>query len=325
MAVQVAAMVSGVTLLVDSRLCRRVVDIAADGARDAGDDARARDLSEALEPVYASTSDPAERMAKFESVYRRLFAEWGYEGLLAEALDEFPVVTQSIESVWLKHAERGESAGADLGGAKLRQLGVLLPAPLCLDPEALRLFLRRELRAVEDTLDPEFDYSPGALLPEQPGAMENLVRDRLRLLWGVSVDGRLARRHGQYARLREERLAEARAAYRSLPAELPEGLVETLWSGPRPAYPRLRLWACDNESLLDAILPGARPFAAAFVPGSPCPLCGFPVTRVQTEWDSRESRTLAALIVGDFSSWRPESGACERCVEGYAVRAGQWL
>jgi hypothetical protein len=312
-------------LVVDSRLCRRVVDLAADRARDAGDGALARDLSGALEPVYASTSDPAERMAKFESVYRRLFAEWGYEGLLAGALDEFPVVTQSIESVWLKHAERGETAGADLGGAKLRQLGILLPAPLCLEPEALRLFLRRELAAVEDTLDPEFGYSPGALLPDRPGAMENLARDRLRLLWGVSVDGRLARRRGQYARLREERVAETRAAYRSLPAQLPERLVETLWSGPRPAYPRLRLWACDNESLLDAILPSTRPAVAAFVPGSPCPLCGFPVTRVETGWDSQERGTLAALIAADFSSWRPESGACERCVEGYLVRAGQWL
>jgi hypothetical protein len=318
-------MVSGATLFVDSRLCRRVVDMAADRARDAGDGALARDLSGALEPVYASAADPADRMAKFESVYRRLFAEWGYEELLAGTLDEFPLVRQSIESIWLKHAERGETAGADLGGANLRQLGVLIPVPLCLEPDALRLFLRRELAAVEDTLDPEFSYLPGALLPDLPGAMENLARDRLRLLWGVSVDGRLARRHRQYAQLREERLSEARVAYRSLPAQLPERLIETLWSGARPAYPRLRLWACDNESLLDAILPGTRPFAAAFVPGSPCPLCGFPVTRVETGWDSQERRTLAALIADDFSSWRPESGACERCVEGYAVRAGQWL
>lgn len=312
-------------LVVDSRLCRRVVDLATDRAQAAGDGAPARELAEALEPVYASTSDPAERMVKFESVFRRLFAEWGYEELVAEAFEEFPLVTQSIESVWLKHAERGESAGADLGGADLRQLGVSLSAPICLEPEALRLFLRRELAAVEDTLDPQFGYSPGALLPELPGAMENLARDRLRLLWGASVDGRLARRYPQYAQLREERLAEARAAYRSLPIELPERLVETLWSGPRPVYSRLRLWACDNERLLDAFLPGTRPLAAAFVPGSPCPLCGFPVTRVETGWDSQERRTLAALIAGDFSSWRPESGACGRCVEGYAVRAGHWL
>ena len=74
-------------LVVDSRLCRRVVDLAADRARDAGDGELARDLSGELEPIYASAADPAERMAKFESAYRRLFAEWGYEGLLAGMLE----------------------------------------------------------------------------------------------------------------------------------------------------------------------------------------------------------------------------------------------
>ena len=312
-------------LLVDSRLSRRVVDLAAERARACRDDAPARELDRALDPVYASAVGPADRVAGFELVYRRLFTEWGYERLVFEALAECPLVTQTVESVWLKNAERGEAAGADLGGADLRQLGVSLPAPLCLEPEALRLFLRRELCAVEDTLDPEFGYSPGALLPDRPGAMENLARERLRLLWGTSVDGRLARYGEGGAGLQDERLVEARAAYRSLPAELPERLVERLWSGPRPTFCDLKLWACDNESLLEAFLPGARPAAAAFVPGSPCPLCSFPVGRVETAWETKKNRDLASLIAGDFPSWRPESGACERCVEGYAVRAGQWL
>ncbi len=321
---QVASAAVRAAFVVDSRLCRRVVDLAAERARAGLYDGPARELTRALEPVYATATDPADRVARFERVYRRLFADWGCERQVSEALAEFPLVAERVESVWLKLVERGEVAGADLGGADLRQLGISLPAPLFLDPEALRLYLRRELTAVEDTLDPEFGYSPAPLLPGRPSARENLAKERLRLLWGTSVDGRLARRREQYVRLREERLAVARAAYRSLPAELPERLVETLWSAPRPAYPRLRLWACDNESLLDAFLPGTRP-PAAFVPGSPCPLCGFPVARVETGWDSQERQTLAALIADDFSSWRPESGACERCVEGYSVRAGKWL
>ncbi|MGH9369148.1 MAG: hypothetical protein ACRD3M_15915 [Thermoanaerobaculia bacterium] len=321
---QVATPALRATLLVDSRLSRRVVDLAADRARVSGDGARAQELSAALEPVYAGFADPADRAVNFESVYRRLFADWGYEQAVATAFAEFPLL-RCVESVWLKSAERGESAGADLGGAALRQLGIALPAPLFLEPADLRLFLRRELSAVEDTLDPEFGYSPGALLPDRPGAFENLARDRLRLSWGTSVDGRLARRHPEYSGLREERLAQARVLYRSLPEELPERLIETLWSGPRPAFARLKLWACHNESLLDALLPGARPSSAAFVSGSPCPLCGFPVSRVETVWGSEERQPIAALIAGDFPSWRAEAGACERCVEGYAVRAGQWL
>lgn len=312
-------------LEVDSRLARRVVELAAERARSSGDGSPARALTAALEPVYRAGGAEAERAEGFERVYRRLFEEWGGAALVAEAVAEFPRLSSTLESIWLGCAERGEAAGADLGGKTLRQLGVAVSPSLFLEPEALRLFLRRELLHVHDTLDPEFGYRPGILLAGRPGALENLARDRLRLLWGISVDGRVAQRWPAAARLREERLREARAAYRSLPEELPERVVERLWSGPRPAFEELRRWACGNESLLEAFLPGSRPPPCAFVPGSPCPLCGFPVARVVAEWDGEERPHLAELIAIDFPAWRPESGACERCVEGYLVRAGAWL
>lgn len=322
---QVAPAAPRATYLVDSRLSRRVVDLAVERARAGLDERPARELARQLEPVYAGAADPSDRVARFELVYRRLFAEWGCERHVSEVLAEFPLVAERVESVWLKHGERGETAGADLGGADLRRLGISLPAPLFLEPEALRLSLRRELAAVEDTLDPAFGYAPGPLVPGRPGAMENLARERLRLLWGTSVDGRLARGRPEYALLRQDRSAQAVAAYRSLPEELPERLIERLWSGPRPAFCDLKLWASDNESLLASFLPGARLSVGGFVPGSPCPLCAFPVARVETGWERQENRELASLIAGDFPTWRPESGACERCVEGYAVRAGRWL
>ncbi|MEX0880351.1 MAG: hypothetical protein WEF99_06875 [Thermoanaerobaculia bacterium] len=74
-----------------------------------------------------------------------------------------------------------------------------------------------------------------------------------------------------------------------------------------------------------AYLPEARPEAGPFLPGSPCPLCGFPVARVVVKWESAEQRRLTPRIREDFPEWRPELGACERCLEGYAVREGTWL
>jgi hypothetical protein len=65
---QVAAMVSGATLFVDSRLCRRVVDLAADRTR-----ATARDLSGALEPEIPSRAAAA-HMQFSSSV--RAFMTW---------------------------------------------------------------------------------------------------------------------------------------------------------------------------------------------------------------------------------------------------------
>lgn len=322
---QIAVPVPRAVLHVESRLGRLVVEAGVAGGGAGGAENLAKTLALALEPVYRRAAGAGDRADGFDAVYRRLFSEWGYEGLIEEVVGEHPQVVAAVDEIWLGCAERQGSAGADLGGPALRQLGICLPAALFLEPEALRLFLRRELLHVEDTLDPGFGYRPGPLRAGRPGAMENLARDRLRLLWGISVDGRLARRFPVYEKLRAERLAQARGMYRSLPDALPERLVAALWLGPRPRFEELRLQVCDHERLFEAYLPEARPEAGAFLPGSPCALCSFPVARVVVEWGGEAERRLALRISEDFPTWRPELGACERCVEGYAVREGTWL
>jgi hypothetical protein len=321
----IAAPVSRAVLHVDSRLARLVVETRVGGNRSTVDGGFAEALARALEPVYRKNTGAGDRAEGFDAVYRRFFAEWGYEGLIEEVVDEHPLAARAVDAIWLGCAEREGSAGADLGGPALRQLGISLPFALFSEPEALRLFLRRELLHVEDTLDPEFGYRPGPLLAGRPGAMENLARDRLRLLWGLSVDGRLARRFPEYERLRADGLEQARELYRSLPQPLPERLVVALWSGPRPRFEELRLQACDNERLFEAYLPEARPEIGQFLAGSPCPLCGFPVARIVVKWEGAEQRRLTPRIREDFPEWRQELGACERCLEGYAVREGTWL
>ncbi len=322
---QNVAPASRAVLHVESRLARLVVEGGAAGGGLGRAKDSARTLALALEPVYRRAAGAGDRAEGFDGVYRRLFSEWGYEGLIEEVVGEYALVVAGVDEIWLACAERQGSAGADLGGPALKQLGISLQPDLFLDPDALRLFLRRELLHVEDTLDPEFGYRSGFLLMGRPAAMENLARDRLRLLWGISVDGRIARRFPAYRRLRTERLAEARGMYRSLPEELPERLVDSLWSGPRPRFEELRLRACTNEKLLEAYLPEAREAVGAFLPGSPCPLCGFPVARIVVEWESEQRAQLARRIREDFREWRPQLGACERCLEGYAVREGAWL
>jgi len=322
---QIAVPVSRAVVHVESRLARLVVEAGVAGGGPRRSEGLVEKLALALEPIYRRAAGAGERADGFDAVYRRLFSEWGYEGLIDEVVGEHPLLLAGIDEIWVGCAERQGSAGADLGGPELRQLGISLPQGLFLEPDALRLFLRRELLHVEDTLDPEFGYRPGLLLAGRLGAMENLARDRLRLLWGISVDGRIARRFPAYELLRAERLAEAREMYRSLPEKLPQRLVDELWSGPRPRFDELRLRACANEKLFEAYLPDARAAAGTFLPGSPCPLCGFPVARIVEEWESEERTRLARRIREEFRHWRPELGACERCLEGYAVREGMWL
>jgi hypothetical protein len=42
-------------------------------------------------------------------------------------------------------------------------------------------------------LDPAFNYSPEIRLPDRSPAEENIVRERYRILWDTTIDGRLAR------------------------------------------------------------------------------------------------------------------------------------
>ena len=68
----------------------------------------------------------------------------------------------------------------------------LRPAHLA-TPAALLTFLRHELLHLADMLDPAFGYQP--VLP--PAAVESVpahvLRERYRVLWNTSVDGRLTR------------------------------------------------------------------------------------------------------------------------------------
>lgn len=309
---------------VDPRLAWQVVEREAEVAAAAGNKAPASVLSRLLDPVYERAEDPHSRRVGFDGVYLKLFAEWGDVGYLERVVAEFPQVLRAVASIWIGGAERGETAGADLGGAELRDLGILISPHLFSDRPALELFLRRELARISDVLDPAFGHRPGPFLTGRPGALENLARDRLRLLWGISVDGRLAGRWAEYPQLKEERLAEARNHYRSLPASFSERVTDCLWANRRPAFETLRDWACHTEHLVAHLFPEGFDRAHSFIPGTPCPLCRFPVVGLVEQWVGERHEGVLREVLRDFPAWRPEQGACERCVEGYEARLGLW-
>jgi hypothetical protein len=56
------------------------------------------------------------------------------------------------------------------------------------------------------------------------------------------------------------------------------------------------------------------------LPGAPCPLCRFP-TYVWLTDVTRFTPSLQGTVMEDFPHWHLEQGMCERCFEGYQVRA----
>jgi len=91
-----------------------------------------------------------------------------------------------------------------------------LCAETLLEPVTLSALLRHELGHVADMLDPSFGYERA--LPESDAgpATANLLRDRYRVLWDVTIDGRLARAGLAGARERAARWREFAATFAML-------------------------------------------------------------------------------------------------------------
>jgi hypothetical protein len=84
------------------------------------------------------------------------------------------------------------------------------------DQEALVTLLRREILHVLDMLDPAFGYIPEVSSGESDPALMTLLRERYRVVWDATIDGRLCREGLLGTGVRAARLAEFTSAFPAL-------------------------------------------------------------------------------------------------------------
>jgi hypothetical protein len=233
---------------------------------------------------------------------------------LREALAEQPLVTDGVARCGVGRALDRRSAGAELlvrppafgePAAAGRRLRLLLPPELLLAPDRLGAMLRRELLHVADMLDPAFGYAPR--LPGVRGgpAVERLMRDRYRVAWDVTVDGRLARAGKLPATVRDARAADFQATFAMLGASV-YAVFTQLFEGSRPTHAAL-------VELVVSVTRGAGRASGA------CSLCGFPTAELEPDPAALPAVALAD-IAADFPEWRPADGCCRQCADLYRAR-----
>jgi hypothetical protein len=152
--------------------------------------------------VYV-VSDVDAREVRFRHLHRQWFhklgLDCGIEQMIADRLTDacgasFPKECRVVGAV----TRREE--GADLvdriapeSGAIHVVLVIRLRPLTLLDPKVVAALLHHELTHVADMLDPEFGYER-ALPPSGEGpSADTILRDRYRVLWDTTIDGRLAR------------------------------------------------------------------------------------------------------------------------------------
>jgi hypothetical protein len=240
------------------------------------------------------------------------FANGDLEKLITDLLNEFPLLPEKLSVLAVRKTRNKNDDGAELYVNETGQRSAIL----ALRPEsferdaALRDYVRHEFTHLSDMLDPAFGYAPTLDLPGLNGAQQRLARERYRLLWDITIDGRLvAAGHAPMAG-REQHAAAFARGYSFWPLDRQTATFASLWRNASPRHAEFLALIADPRGLRDAHRPA---------PGGSCPLCDFPTF---TWADSEALRPeIAARVVVEFPLWSPEQGLCGRCLETYQAAA----
>jgi hypothetical protein len=206
----------------------------------------------------------------------------------------------------------GRDEGADLADILVGDREVLtLVLRLC--PETLlgaaarlNALLHHELTHVADMLEPMFGYRR-ELPPSTDGpSADNILRDRYRVLWDTTIDGRMTRAGRAAATARESRWREFATTFGMLEGEC-RATFDRWFAEDRPTH---------EQILAFATLPGGD--AQARMSGR-CPVCRFPVFALDSRGDTM-TEAVADLIRAEQPHWRRGEGLCSQCFDLYEAR-----
>lgn len=252
--------------------------------------------------------DPDERNTAFFRLHLEWFREWGLEQPLANALKEFPLVREKLTVLAVRKAAGKQDEGAELyvndGGDRTGLLALRLER--FADSAAFAAWLRHEFMHLHDMLDPAFGYAPTLELPGLNAAQRRLAGERYRLLWDITIDGRLSAAGPPPMASREQHAAAFARAYCFWPGPRQTEVFEALWQNHGISHSRFLELITDPRGLRDTSGPA---------PGASCPLCDFPTFA----WAQTANLTpeVLARIASEFPGWTPPQGICDRCLETY--------
>jgi hypothetical protein len=252
--------------------------------------------------------DGEKREGEFLALDARWFARLGIGVPLLKLLGEFEGVLARVSRCLVLLASRRADEGADLHESRGRVpvLAVKLTPASLVDLDRVAPLVRSELLHVADMLDPAFGYERDPPTPGVDPTYEKLVKDRYRVLWNASVDGRLAARDLLPEGASERGRREFLAAFPMLGPEA-ERHFERFFSGPRPSHGELLRFAGDVEGRASGR----------------CPLCRFPTSRLRGEDEPLEARVDESIRrdFPDWPGWSASAGICVQCADLYEARA----
>jgi hypothetical protein len=188
-------------------------------------------------------------------------------------------------------------------------VGLLLRPESLLAPDRLLTFLRREFFHISDMLDPAYGYKPALPSTGVGPVYDQLLINRYRLLWEITIDGRMSRLGWLAKNVRSEHLARFQETFPALESQTHD-LFALFFDRETHTHQELVAFASNPQGASSVGQP---------VAGSRCPVCGFPTHSFEARADELASGTILAIQC-DFPEWKPSAGICRQCADLYRAR-----
>ena len=278
-----------------------------------------RELEDARVRIYEIT-DADEREMRFNDLNRSWFVRLGLGETIERALQEQSILNREIAEGFIVRATQTKEEGAELFVAHSgqpdkpdrRTLRVLLRPESLLDGNILKTFLRHEFFHIADMLEPQFGYEPTLPKAEGGPTYDTLITNRYRVLWDITIYGRMVRRNWCDVAIRPQQMLDFAHAFPMSQDGLEE-LFAKFFDSEQPKHQDLAAFAFDPREASGNLLKHSAP-------GTHCPLCRFPTHAFEADPSKLGSELLQA-IAQDFPNWQPALGLCTQCADLY--RAAQ--
>lgn len=264
--------------------------------------------------------DSEVREARFRSLHLRWFSHLAFDRTVEQIVSQREDIAGRVAEGRVLRALTRADEGADLldaastalGGDSRPMLVLRLRPETLVEPDALPGLLLHELMHVGDMIDPSFGYQRSLPASDGGPSGDNILRDRYRVLWDVTIDGRLARaRHDRRGGDdREARWQEFAGTFSMLGERCRDAFDE--W------FDRIRP---THQSLVTFALALSASGSANNGDSRRCPLCRFPVASLDPRPERLSPATAVAIRI-NHPAWRVQQGLCSQCLDLYEARYG---